>query len=476
LTATITQRFARFASEIDELAAPELVRDAVGLHLLDALGCGLAAVGLDVVPYAGAAVSAAETGPAAALGVAELVPAATAALVNGITIHALDFDDTHPGSIAHVSAVVVPAALAAGQAVGASGAQLGAALLAGNEVACRIGRPAGDAFHARGFHATAICGVFGATVAVAKLLELDEQGMVAALGIAGSMAAGVMAYLIDGSDTKRLHPGWMAHAAHVAVSLARNGATGPAAVLEGRNGVYGAFIDRHDVEVEQVTGDLGSTWETLRIAFKPYPACHFVHAPLDALDQLRHQHRFTSDAIERITVFSPAAGIELVGSPVERKRRPQTPYEGKFSAPFAVAALLCTGVVEAATFTGPLLVDPSILALADRVDCAEREYDTFPSSLPGGVRVELAGGGELERHVLHQRGGKENPMGSDEIVAKFRTNASGALPTDDTSRLERFALALTDHGDLEPLGLIRRSHAPAPARDGGVLGHLGAGL
>jgi 2-methylcitrate dehydratase PrpD len=452
MTATITQRFARFASEIDELAVPELVRDAVGLHLLDAVGCGLACVRLGEAPYARATGSAtAETGPATALGVAEPVPAATAALVNGITIHALDFDDTHPGSIAHVSAVVVPAALAAGQAVGASGSQLSSALLAGNEVACRIGRPAGDAFHARGFHATAICGVFGATVAVAKLFELDEQEMTAALGIAGSMAAGVMAYLIDGSDTKRLHPGWMAHAAHVAVSLASKGATGPAAVLEGRNGVYSAFIDRHDVDAQQVTGDLGSTWETLRIAFKPYPACHFLHAPLDALAQLRLKHGFGTDAIERITVFSPAAGIELVGYPLERKRRPQTPYEGKFSAPFAIAALLCTGTVEPATFTDPLLLDPGIMALADRVDCARYEYNTFPGSLPGGVRVWLAGGAQLERHVLNERGGAENPMRLDEIVAKFRINASGALSTEGTSRLERFALAMTDHGDLDPL-------------------------
>jgi 2-methylcitrate dehydratase PrpD len=456
MTATITQRFARFATEIDDFAVPEPVREAVALHLLDALGCGLAAVRLNMAPYARAAGSTAETGPATALGVAYSVPAATAALVNGITIHALDFDDTHPGSIAHVSAVVVPAALAAGQAAGASGAQLSSALLAGNEVACRIGRPAGDAFHARGFHATAICGVFGATVAVAKLLELDEDAITAALGIAGSMAAGVMAYLGDGTDTKRVHPGWMAHAAHVAVTLARNGATGPAAALEGRNGVYGAFIDRHDVDAEQVAGDLGSTWETLRIAFKPYPACHFLHAPLDALDELRHEYRLGSEAIERITFFSPAVGIELVGHPLERKRRPQTPYEGKFSAPFAIAALLCTGAVEAPTFTEELLVDPGVLALADRVDCAQRDYDTFPGSFPGGVRVHLSGGGQLERHVLHERGGAENPMRVDEIVAKFRTNVWGALPSENASALERFAIALGDYGDLEPLRELSR--------------------
>ncbi len=462
MTATAAERIARFACELQLSAAPEPVRAAVGLHLLDVLGCGLAAVGTGAAPYARALGEAGEPGPAAALGVAAPVSAATAALVNGITCHALDFDDTHAASIAHVSAVVAPAALAAAQAVGASGAQLGTALLAGDEVACRIGRPVGDAFHLRGFHPTAICGVFGATVAVAMLHGLAERQLVHALGIAGSTAAGLMAYLTDGSDTKRIHPGWMAHAAHVAVALAAHGASGPAAVLEGRGGVYRAFVER-DVDPGELADDLGVRWETPQIAFKPYPACHFVHAPLDALRELAAEHAFGADAIVRITVCSPRAGIELVADPLERKRRPATPYESKFSAPFALAAWLHAGEVDATTFGEPLLSDPRVLELAALVDWEERDYDTFPASLPGGVRVTLRDGRVLECHLPHQRGGAESPLGTDDVRAKFAANARTALDDADAAALEAAALGLAELPDARPFALLARARGLAAA-------------
>lgn len=453
---TAAQRLALFAAELDLAAAPAPVCDAIGLHALDALGCGLAAIGTAAAPYAPAhAAAAAADGPATALGVARGVAPDAAALANGISCHALDFDDTHPASIAHVSSVVVPAALSAAEAAGATGRELATALLAGNEITTRVGRVAGDAFHLRGFHPTAICGVFGATAAVGRLSGLDADRIAQALGIAGSMASGLMAYLTDGSETKRIHPGWMAHAAHVAVSLAAYGATGPAAVLEGRNGVYAAFIDRHGVTPDEVTADLGVAWETPAIAFKPYPACHFVHAPLDALVELQAEHGFDAGAIERITVLLPQAGLELVGDPIERKRRPATPYESRFSAPFAIAAWLHVGAVDATTFADPLLSDSAVHALADKVDCARRHYETFPRSLPGGVRVSLRGRAELERHVLHQRGGAASPMEADAIVAKFRANAQTALPAAETGELERMLLALPDQDDLAAVAAMR---------------------
>lgn len=445
------RQFARFACDLDLEVVPEPVCTAVSLHLLDVLGCGLAAVGTGAAPYARSLGAASAPGPATALGLPAPIAAARAALVNGITCHALDFDDTHPASIAHVSAVVAPAALAAAQASGASGAELTRALLAGNEITCRIGRAVGDAFHLRGFHPTAICGVFGATAAVATLQGLDEDGVVDALGIAGSMAGGLMAYLSDGSETKRVHPGWMAQAAHAATELAAHGATGPGAVLEGPSGVYAAFVGRDDVDADALAGDLGVHWETPAIAFKPYPACHFVHAPLDALRELVAERGFAAEAIERITVLSPRAGIELVAEPLERKRRPATPYESKFSAPFAIAAWLHAGEVDATTFAEPLLSDPRVLELAALVDWEERAYETFPSSLPGGVRVHLRGGEALERHLVHQRGDARNPLGLDEIRAKFDANARTALDLAERDALERAVLDLPAQPDLGAL-------------------------
>jgi len=427
---------------------PGEVREAVGLHLLDVLGCGLAAIATGAVPYVAALGEG--SGPASAFGVAGGLPAETAALVNGICCHALDFDDTHPASIAHVSAVVVPAALAAAQAVEADGKALLGALLVGNEITCRVGRPVGDAFHLRGFHPTAICGVFGATAAVARLHGLDAAATVQAFGVAGSMAAGLMAYLGDGSATKPIHPGWMAHSAHLAVRLAAAGATGPAAVLEGPNGVYEAFLGRGGIDAEEVAGDLGTVWETPAIAFKPYAGCHFLHAPLDALLELRERHGFAAADIERIVVRSPAAGIGLVGEPIARKRRPTTPYDAKFSAPFALAAALVLDRTDPGVFAERHLADPPLLALADRVECVEYDYETFPDSLPGGVDVVLRDGGTLVLDLPHQRGGAGNPMGAADVLAKFRANAGDAVPAGAIVELEEACLAPARLETLQP--------------------------
>jgi len=277
---------------------------------------------------------------------------------------------------------------------------------------------------------------------------------VQAYGIAGSMAGGLMAYLSDGSATKPIHPGWMAHAGIYAARLAGAGATGPAAVLEGMNGVYPAFIQLDGVDAAALAADLGSEWETLRIAFKPYAACHFVHAPLDALLLLRDEHGFGPDEVAAITFVSPRAGIELTADPIERKRRPDTPYEAKFSGPFALAAALVTGRTDPLVFSGDFLTSEPILNLAERVDWEAREYETFPASLPGGVRVKLRDGTRLERHLPHQRGGRENPMGEPEVSEKFRANAAAALPPEQVEALREAVLGVESESSLSFVDLL----------------------
>jgi 2-methylcitrate dehydratase PrpD len=451
---TASELCADFAIELGAREIPVAVREAASLHFLDALGCGLAARAGGAAPYA-AALGPDAPGAATAIGREEPQAADRAALVNGIYCHALDFDDTHPASVAHVSAVVVPAVLAGAEVAGASREELLAALVVGNEVTCRVGRPAGDAFHLRGFHPTAICGVFGATAACARLGGLDRDRTVQALGIAGSMASGLMAYLGDGSATKQIHPGWAAHGAHTAVALAAAGASGPATVLEGPNGLYSAFIGRGDVDPAEVAGDLGEAWETPRIAFKPYAACHFLHAPLDALLELRGAHGFDAEEVERITLLSPEAGVGLIADPLERKRRPATLYEAKFSAPFSFAAALVLGRTDPGIYDAELLGEADLLALADRVDYEVRDYETFPDSLPGGVRVALRGGEVLEHELPHQRGGAGNPMAADEVVVKYRQNAAPALPSKSVAALERAALDPT--GSLAPFRVLAQA-------------------
>jgi 2-methylcitrate dehydratase PrpD len=449
-------RLAAFAAGLRLPDVPGDVRHAARLHLLDALGCGLAAHGLGEAQYGRRLARGATAGPASAIGVPDGIDAATAALANGIAIHALDFDDTHGASISHVSAVVVPAALAAAEArPGTTAGHLLTALIAGNEVTCRVGLPAGDAFHLRGFHPTAICGVFGATAAVGVVENLDAATLTQAFGIAGSMAGGLLAYLTDGSSTKRIHPGWMAHAAHLAVRLAQCGATGPSTVLEGPAGVYQAFLGRDDLDVP--TDDLGTRWDTPDIAFKPYPCCHFMHAALDAADGIRTRLDLLPDDVAGITVLAPQAAIDMVLAPLERKHRPQTPYEGKFSTPFALGALFVHGTVDVQTFTEPMLHDDAVLAVAARVDAALHGFPTFPESFAGGVRIRLNDGSEHEALVPHQRGGTHAPISDADVRGKFLANARTALNDLDAGALEAFVMTADGDDDLAGVDVLRRA-------------------
>lgn len=454
---TAAQRFAAFTSALRADQLPPEVAAAAELHMLDMLGCGLAAHALDVAPAARAAMlEPGVTGPATVIGAAESLPAADAALANGATCHALDFDDTHTGAIAHVSVAVVPAALAEAEAQEATGAELLAAIVAGSEVVTRLGMAAGDAFHERGFHPTAVCGVFGAAAAAARLRELDAATTTQALGIAGSLAAGILEFLADGSSTKRLHAGFAAHAGVLAARLAAHGATGPSTVFEGRFGLYNAYIGR-EVDLDAQLGDLGARWETPRIAFKPYPACHYIHAALDATIQATTETPIAVDEIDEIVALTTQAGVSLVLEPLEAKHRPRSEYDAKFSLPYSIAAQLVRGRVDVSTYVGDAISDEAVLEVARRVRYQVKDYPTFPQALPGGVRIHLKDGRVLEADLDWQRGGPENPMSPDEVREKYRRNAELALDDGDAASIEQAVMSLSGLGDLTELKALGRA-------------------
>jgi 2-methylcitrate dehydratase PrpD len=456
---TAAERLCAFTSSLTLDEIPADVVEAAKLHVLDALGCGLAAHALDVATE-GRAVMAELGGEsqASVIGLEGGLPAANAAFANAMLCHGLDFDDTHSDSVSHVSVVVAPAAAAVAEAQGASGRELLRAVIGGNEIVTRIGMAASGAFHERGFHPTAICGIFGATAAAARLGGLDERRATSALGIAGSMASGLFAYLGDGTPTKPIHPAWAAHGAVLAARLAGHGAEGPPSVLEGKFGLYHAFLDAR-IDLEPQLADLGQRWETPRIAFKPYPACHFMHGSLGATATLEP---VAPEEIDEVVVTVPAAGVSLVLEPADAKLAPRTEYEAKFSLQYSTAAMLVHGRVGVSSYTDEAIRDPRVLELARKVRYETRDYETYPAAFPGGIRIRTRDGRTLEADFPYQRGGPENPMTPDEVRAKFRENASLALGDDAVAALEEGVLALEDQDELRPLlSLLAVERVPA---------------
>jgi 2-methylcitrate dehydratase PrpD len=448
---TAARRITDFTTALSLDDVPSDVVEAAKLHVLDTLGCGLAAHALGVATE-GRTAMAEQAGEAQAttIGLDAGLPAANAAFANAMLCHGLDFDDTHSDSVSHVSTVVTPASLAAAEAHGASGRDALAAILAGNEVVIRIGMAASSQFHARGFHPTAICGIFGATAAASKLAGSDPRTAASALGLAGSMASGLFAYLDEGTATKPLHPAWAAHGALVATRLAALGAEGPTSILEGRFGLYHAFLgaEKGAIPIDEQIADLGQRWETPRIAYKPFPACHYIHGSLGATEQAAAGRTFSADEIADVLVTIPPAGVSLVLEPADAKVAPRTEYEGKFSLQYSTAVMLARGQVGVADYTPEAISDPDVLAIARKVRYETKDYPTYPQAFPGGVRVTLADGSTFEADFPYQKGGPENPFTSEEVVAKYRGNASLALSSASVEELERAILTLEEQEDL----------------------------
>jgi 2-methylcitrate dehydratase PrpD len=412
------------------------------------VGCALAAAEADFAPSLLDLVARwGGQGPCTVIGARASAPPPLAALANGCLAHGLDFDDTHAGSITHASAVLVPVVLALGEAEGLDGRSAVAALVAGYEAITRIGMAAPGRLHERGWHATAVCGGFAAALAAGRCLGLGASRLAGALGIAASQASGVLEYLEDGSWVKRLHPGWAAHAGVVAAGLARGGFTGPATGLDGRFGFFRAALGEVP-DFEPVLKNLGDTWETLNISFKPYPCCHYNHAYVDAVLRLRREHRLSAEQVAEVECLVPEGEIPIVCEPAAAKRRPRTAYDAKFSLPFAVAVALVDGQMGIASFSAERLGDPRLLALTGRVRHAPDPGSTFPRTFPGRVRVRMRDGRLLEARQEANRGGPEAPLAPAEVIAKFRDNAGRALPPARIAALESAVLGLERAADL----------------------------
>jgi 2-methylcitrate dehydratase PrpD len=449
------RRLARFVRALRLDGVPVAVTERARLLVLDALGSCLASSTMDF----GRAVTdtaAALGGPAESsiVGAGVRVAAANAVLANGTLAHGLDFDDTREDAIVHTGCVAVTTALAVGEAVGASGEAMLAAMIAGVEVMCRLGLAVPGRFHARHFHPTSVTGGFAAAMVAGKLHGLTEDQLVRALGIGGSQAGGIIEYLSDGSWTKRLHPGWAGHAGIVAAQLARAGFTGPETVLEGPHGFYEAFAGGADVaRLDAVLATLGHTWELSNLTFKPYPCGSIAQPYMDCARALRTRHRLVPDAIVAVRCRTAPGPVPRLWEPLASKHRPPNGYAAKFSLPYLIALVLARGTVTLADFTDDAVTDARVLALASRVTYELDPSIDYPRQFVGDVRVTLADGRALDERRDHPRGGPDDPMSAAELVEKFRGNAALRLKREKIDDVVAAVAALVTAADLR--GLMR---------------------
>jgi len=385
---------------------------------------------------------------------------AGAAFLNGALAHSLDFDDTHAAGSLHPGAPVIPAALAAGEMVGASGADVLAGIIGGYEVTCRVALalPA-KAHYDRGYHPTATCGAFGAAAAAARVFGLSGPDIESALGTVLSQCAGSLQFLVNGAWTKRFQVGWAAMNGLMAAVLVREGFKGAAEALEGAHGFMHAYAP--SPTPERAVQELGAVWELMNTAVKPYPSCRYGHAGIDAALILRAANDIKPQEITSIRLGLPKAGMLLIGDPPEKKVNPQNVVDGQFSGPFVISSALATGAMGWDSYN--LLQDQTIRGLLPKVTC---EFDPeieaeFPANMSGKLTIE-ARGRTFTQKVVVPKGEPDNFLTENELRAKFSGLTEAVLGAERAAMLADAVLAIDTTQDVA--GLVRQAAPLQPAR------------
>jgi 2-methylcitrate dehydratase PrpD len=376
---------------------------------------------------------------------------AIAAFLNGVLGHSLDFDDTHADSSLHPSAPVVPAALAVGELVGASGRDVLTAIIAGYEVCCRLGNALDPTSHyAKGFHPTATAGTFGAAAAVAKLYKLSPEQIISAFGVSGSQAAGSLQFLVNGSWNKRSQVGAAAMNGVIAGTLAREGFKGSTEAVEGKHGLLVGYSD--NAHPDAAVADLGKVWETMKVGVKPYPSCRYTHSAIDAMIAIKEELKLAPDQIESVEIGLHRNGITLTADPPEAKRRPKSIVDGQFSMFFTGAVVLDQGTFGWDDYAR--LNDPSLAALAARINVV-RDERLEGRRHPFGSNVKIkTRDGMIERMTDDPSGEPDTFPAQRAMVDKFLLLARPVLDN-KASAFADAVLSLEKTGVAETMKLAR---------------------
>lgn len=447
---SVAERLAERIAAVDSGRLPPAVRRKCADLVVDVIGLCVTARNQDYVERAMAGWD--DDGPCTAIGHARRLSAAGAAFVNGTAAHGEDFDDTFEGGPVHAGAVIVPAVLAACERHNPDGAAALTGIAVGVETLCRLSLVTPKAVHRAGFHPTAVFGAMAAAAGVGAALWLQPRQIVDALGIAGSMASGIIEYLAEGAWTKRLHPGWAAQSGLRAALLGRARFVGPRTVFEGVHGLFHGFAHTADGDYEALTGDFGERWVTETLAFKPYPCGTMTHPYIDCARALAAKG-LAPQAITEIVCEVAEGTVHRLWEPLADKQRPPNGYAGKFSTPYCIAAALVRGNVGLDAFTDEAVREPRVLDLAAKVRFEIDPANPYPNEYTGHIRVTLRDGSVIEERQPHLRGGAHEPLTRQDIEEKFALNVHhGGWGNDRVAAALRLADRLFEgHMDLGPL-------------------------
>jgi 2-methylcitrate dehydratase PrpD len=404
------------------------------------VGCAIGPSGHETVQAALAAVNELTPAPQASLlGRTEKVDMANAAMLNGISSHTFDFDDTHLKTIIHPAGPVASAVLALGEHIGATGRAMLDALVLGIEVSCRVGNAVYPNHYDRGWHITGSTGMLGSAAACSRLLGLDAQRTQMALGIAASQPIGLREQF--GTMTKPFHPGGAAKAGLMAALMAKHGYTASKRALEAPRGLMQVFSDKTDWS--EITERLGETWEIALNTYKPFACGIVIHPSIDGCVQLRNQHDLKPEQIKKVTLKVHSLVLELTG-----KKTPADGLQAKFSVYHSCAAGLIFGRAGEHEYADEIVNRPDVVALRSKVEAI---VDDSIDEASADLTIETTDGRTLHVFVEHAIGSVERPMSDEQLKAKFVDQSAPVIGQQKAEQAFAVAMRLADCADAKEL-------------------------
>ena len=431
---TRTEKIADFVVNLRyEDIPPEAIRAAQNM-VLDSLGCGIgtphynvwkATTSLKVAKLFG------EKPESTCLVSGEKLPAMWAGFYNCILCHGIDFDDTHKAALTHTGAPISAGCLAVAEAVGASGKEFIAAVVAGYEVAVRVGMAVMPS-HYNYWHSTATNCTFGVAAAAAKLYGCDADGVIAALGLAGTSASGLMAYLTFGDYTKSFNPAKTVQNGIMCGAAPSVGATAAVGMLDDKRGYCYAYCPDGHPKLDALVEGLGTTWEIIGNVPKFYPCLTASHAPIEAVLTCMKNNNLKKEDVKKITLRT----YETIKTHFSNKEL-STDMGARLSVPYCMSAAAVTGKVDMESFTDEMIFSPEIKSMLEKIEVVDVPELTkmYPEKFPSEVTIETSDGGSFSHSVYYPKGDLLNPYTQEELRAKFKKLASFELPEEKVNAI-----------------------------------------